>query len=676
MHQNVKLPSDHAPICIKLSLMDAPYEYGLQRLVARASALSEIDVKMAERVAQRRAIRMYEIDREAASAALADIVPPVLTPFDPDAVAEHVNHILYTSASGAQREAQRRNAGDGNQGQSARWAALVESNDHRTLWKAISWNGAIDNNGLEGTPSDSAFKDHFEQLLNPGDEPPFSMPPETDLNMYVPVTDDPIQVREVEEAVQSLKADKSGGPSGVPPGIIKLLPACWIAFITAFFTQLLIGHLYPCVWRLTKLVTLFKKGARDLCGNYRGISLMDSMAKLYDIVLNHRLSRWWKPEREQAGSQKGRGCLEHIITLRLLIDYAKNKRQKLYIVYVDFSKAYDRVPRNLLLHKLAQLGCGNNMLNAIASIYQGTRMVLRTAIITASVGVRQGSPTSCLLFVLVVNELIQKLKQCAPDGFLGWLHSLMMMDDTIILATTRERALEKIRILTEFCASSGMLINNDKTQFMVINGADGDRAPLVDGDLTIKNCMSYTYLGSVFTQDGSISSAVEAHCRAKTCHVLKFEAFVRKNTEMPFAVKLRVFEAALMTAILYASESWLSASALTPAASMYMGCVKQLLGVRRTTANDLCLVEIGLPSLIERVRESQRRAISKLLQAREGMLDDPFMHVWTLVSGANIPCVRYMNRLQEFDGHAEMDRRLARVREQAAVRSKLQMIVT
>ena len=85
------------------------------------------------------------------------------------------------------------------------------------------------------------------------------MPPQEFPNPYVPVTDDPVQIREVEEAVQSLKGDKSGGPSGVPPGIIKLPPATWIAFISAFFTQLLLGHQYPCVWRLTKIVTLLKK---------------------------------------------------------------------------------------------------------------------------------------------------------------------------------------------------------------------------------------------------------------------------------------------------------------------------------------------------------------------------------------------------------------------------------
>ena len=134
------------------------------------------------------------------------------------------------------------------------------------------------------------------------------------------------------------------------------------------------------------------------------------------------------------------------------------------------------------MEKLAQLGCGFNMMSAIASIYKCTRMILRTAIITASLGVRQGSPTSCLLFVLGVNELIQKLKQREPDGFLGWLHSMIMMDDTILLATSRERAEEKLTVLKDFCRTSGMVINREKTKFMVINGNVEDRNPLRCGD--------------------------------------------------------------------------------------------------------------------------------------------------------------------------------------------------
>ena len=123
-----------------------------------------------------------------------------------------------------------------------------------------------------------------------------------------------------------------------------------------------------------------------------------------------------------------------------------------------------------------------------------TKMALGSASIHASRGVRQGAPTSGFLFTLLVNDLIRSLKaECnQPDDYLGSLHSLMMMDDTILLASSRASALKKIRILNEFCSDSGMQVNDTKTLFMVINGSEEDRSPLMSDNIRINNCHSYT----------------------------------------------------------------------------------------------------------------------------------------------------------------------------------------
>ena len=85
---------------------------------------------------------------------------------------------------------------------------------------------------------------------------------------------------------------------------------------------------------------------------------------------------------------------------------------------------------------LKLLGCGAIMLAALMALYTTTTSILGSAIITATIGVRQGSPTSCFLFVLFVDVLIRRIKACPDDGWLKWLHSLMLMDDTVIFATS------------------------------------------------------------------------------------------------------------------------------------------------------------------------------------------------------------------------------------------------
>ena len=135
----------------------------------------------------------------------------------------------------------------------------------------------------------------------------------------------------------------------------------------------------------------------------------------------------------------------------------------------------------------------------------------------------------------------------------------MLMDDTVLLSTTREGMIKKLSIMFNFCNEYGMKVNG-KTKFFAINGVDGDTEPLCVGGLAIEHCKSYIYLGSPFTCDGSVSSAVKEHAKNKMCHVLKFVSFVRRNNDVPFMVKRRVFDAALMSSLLYGCESWFGAN--------------------------------------------------------------------------------------------------------------------
>lgn len=97
-------------------------------------------------------------------------------------------------------------------------------------------------------------------------------------------------------------------------------------------------------------------------------------------------------------------------------------------MFVDFSQAYDRVPRTTLFSMLRRLGFGAVMLAALVAMYHVTRSIIGTAIVTATVGVRQGSPTSCILFVLFINDVIKLLREnCEWDGFLSWFHALVLM---------------------------------------------------------------------------------------------------------------------------------------------------------------------------------------------------------------------------------------------------------
>ena len=131
---------------------------------------------------------------------------------------------------------------------------------------------------------------------------------------------------------------------------------------------------------------------------------------------------------------------------------------------------------------------------------------------------------------------------------------------------------------------------------------------------------------------------------------MKFASFLQKNCDLPFPVKTKVFEGALLPAITYSCKAWLSGrSTWSPVAVIVRSAVKSFLGVRVSTPNDLCYVELGMPSLESHVKQAQAKFFQKMLSDRRGLTHDPFWHVWKLCQSENTPAYRYIMELVEND---------------------------
>ena len=333
-----------------------------------------------------------------------------------------------------------------------------------------------------------------------------------------------------------------------------------------------------------------------------------------------------------------------MVSLRLLIDVFMRKRLKLFIVFVDFKKAYDLVPRSRLFEILINLGCGITMLSALVAMYMDTSCILGSTVISSTIGVKQGSPTSCYLFVIFVDVLILMFKsRCAPEHIIQWLHSLMLMDDTIIFATSREKVVEKLKILEEYCKENGMRINESKTKFMAFNGTPMDKVSFRMADIVVKHCENYVYLGIPFTADGRSDTSLQMHLNAKNKELNKLLIFFAVNYDAPFVVKKRVLDAAFMSSILYGCESWLKVP-LKPVETVYHSAVKALLGVRVTTPNSLCLIEGGFHSISGLVKNRQKKFFEKMVD-RFDMHNDPYAHAMNITKDLNKPMQMYIDSI-------------------------------
>ena len=96
--------------------------------------------------------------------------------------------------------------------------------------------------------------------------------------------------------------------------------------------------------------------------------------------------------------------------------------------------------------------------------------------------------------------------------------------------------------------------------------------------------------------------------------------------------------------MLYGCESWLGSSSRY-ANRPYVTALKALPGVRATTRNSICLLELGLHSLEARVKAAQKKFLTDILFKREGMKDDPSMLVWNICRNANTRGYRYLKTI-------------------------------
>jgi hypothetical protein len=488
-----------------------------------------------------------------------------------------------------------------------RWHRIVRNKDAKQLWQAINWHGQFSTpNDVLQQPSNECFCEHYQSLLNPSGTQHLDY--EVSYSKYVPILDDPISPREVLDCLKLLKANKAAGADGVAPGLLKLLPDDWITLLTFLFNCVFFNT-YPSGWTAAKVFNIFKKGDRLNPGNYRGISVVVSLAKLYDMILSERFRAWYKPRHEQAGAQKQRGCTEQVLTLRLLIDIARRKKWPLYALFVDYKKAYDMVDRKKLMKYLDQRGCGTTFLCALQSSYARTSGQIGDCCFSACSGVRQGMCTSCPLFVFFIEPTIDAISRLGTDSWLGNLHSLLLMDDTVILASSREQMEVKFRELKAAADCIGMIINCGKTQYICVNSADVQ--PFRVDNLIISHVESYVYLGTPISA-APITDQLKQHLKQKTCHILKFYSFLTKNHDAPFQVKKKVWDSALKAAIFYSCETWL-AKDIRPAETIYNATLKSLLGVRSTTCNDIVFIESGEYGAKAYIRHLQATFLHRLL---------------------------------------------------------------
>ena len=137
------------------------------------------------------------------------------------------------------------------------------------------------------------------------------------------------------------------------------------------FNKFFNGEDVPEEWKKALITPIFKKANRKLRNNYRGISVMSSVARLYGRVIKQRIEGDMRESEDQNGFRVERSCIDGIFSLRMLVEKRLGRDCPVHLIFVDLQKAYDTVPLVELWNSLKSQGINLTYLNAARRFYEG-----------------------------------------------------------------------------------------------------------------------------------------------------------------------------------------------------------------------------------------------------------------------------------------------------------------
>lgn len=216
----------------------------------------------------------------------------------------------------------------------------------------------------------------------------------------------------ISTAAQQLKSSYNPGPDGVPSAFLKKHIAILVAPLHLLFRKSVVSGKFPTCWKFAHMFPVHKKGSKRDANNYRGITSLSSISKLFELVIMQPLLSHCKQyiSDDQHGFTSGRSTVTNLLCLTSFITDSMAERAQTDVIYTDLSAAFDKVNHEIAIAKLDRLGVHGSLLRWFGSYLSDRQLMVaigdsRSAIFQATSGIPQGSHLGPLIFLLYFNDV-------------------------------------------------------------------------------------------------------------------------------------------------------------------------------------------------------------------------------------------------------------------------------
>ena len=389
--------------------------------------------------------------------------------------------------------------------------------------------------------------------------------------------------------------------------IMKCLKVMSVNVLYRFFNLCFEYGKVPSIWQKAIISPVPKSAMKDphVPSEYRGVSLLSHVGKIYSQVLNNRIVSYCEITDlfcdEQNGFRKSRSCQDHIFSLTTIIRNRLKMKKDTFVAFIDMQKAFDWVNRDFLWYKLLVHNITGKIYWAVRSIYNYNESCVKVNTLLSewfkvSVGVRQGDNLSPTLFGIFINDLAIEIKNMGLGVLCGTTKvSILLYADDIALIAENEKDLQKMLTkLEEWCTKWQLLLNANKSKIVIFRKKNKQKSnfEFYVGISKLQVVSAYKYLGITLNEflDYQVCALelAEAGGQALGGIISKFKTF--KN--IGFNTFTKLYHTGVVPINEYASGIW-GFRNFRQAEKVQNRAVRYFLGVNSKTPIDFLNGETG-----------------------------------------------------------------------------------